>query len=45
VYPATGLFRLADLEPSVVLSTVEEVLVLPRGAAEDLSTAFLGDAR
>jgi rod shape-determining protein MreC len=45
VHQATGLFRLVELEPAVVLSTVEEVLVLPRGAGEDLSTAFLGEAR
>ncbi len=45
VQPANGLFRLVDLEPAVDLSTVEEVLVLPRGAAEDLSTAFPGDTR
>jgi len=45
VYPASGLFRLVELEPAVALSTVEEVLVLPRGATEDLVTAFPGDAR
>jgi rod shape-determining protein MreC len=45
VQPATGLFRLVDLEPAVDLSTVEEVLVLPRGAAEDLITAFPGDTK
>jgi len=45
VQPATGLFRLVDLEPAVDLSTVEEVLVLPRGAGEDLITAFPGDIR
>jgi rod shape-determining protein MreC len=45
VQPATGLFRLVDLEPAVDLSIVEEVLVLPRGAVDDLITAFPGDVR
>jgi rod shape-determining protein MreC len=40
VYPPTGLFRTAELEPAVDLATVEEVLVLPRGAAADLGSAF-----
>lgn len=40
VHPSTGLFRIADLEPAVDLATVEEVLVLPRGAPGDLSVAF-----
>ncbi len=42
VHPATGLFRLADLEPAVDLATVEEVLILPRGAGGDLGDAFPG---
>lgn len=42
VHPATGLFRLADLEPAVDLATIEEVLVLPRGAGGDLGDAFPG---
>lgn len=40
IHPSTGLFRIADLEPAVDLATVEEVLVLPRGASGDFSTAF-----
>jgi rod shape-determining protein MreC len=40
VYPPTSLFRIAELEPAVDLGTVEEVLVLPRGASGDLSSAF-----
>ncbi len=40
VYPPTGLFRTAELEPAVDLATVEEVLVLPRGAPGDLGSAF-----
>ncbi|MGH7322109.1 MAG: rod shape-determining protein MreC [Candidatus Rokuibacteriota bacterium] len=40
VYPPATLFRIAELEPAVDLATVEEVLVLPRGAASDLSAAF-----
>jgi rod shape-determining protein MreC len=40
VYPPTGLFRLADLEPVVDLARVEEVLVLPRGVSADLADAF-----
>jgi rod shape-determining protein MreC len=40
VHPATGLFRLADLEPAVDLAKVEEVLVLPRGMTGDLTSAF-----
>lgn len=40
VHPSTGLFRTAELEPAVDLATVEEVLVLPRGASGDLSPAF-----
>lgn len=42
VHPATGIFRMADLEPAVDLATVEEVLVLPRGLAGDLGDAFPG---
>lgn len=40
IHPSTGLFRIADLEPAVDLATVEQVLVLPRGASGDFSTAF-----
>jgi len=40
VFPPTGLFRLAELEPAVQLATVEEVLVLSRGVTADLSPAF-----
>ena len=40
VYPPTGLFRTAELEPAVALATVEEVLVLPRGTTGDLGPAF-----
>ncbi len=40
LYPATALFRLVELEPAVDLATVEEVLILPRGAAGDLGAAF-----
>jgi len=40
VYPPTGLFRTAELEPAVDLATVEEVFVLPRGGAGDLAPAF-----
>jgi rod shape-determining protein MreC len=42
VYPPTGLFRIADLEPTVDVATVEEVLLLPRGASVDLAGAFAG---
>jgi len=42
VHSATGLFRTAELEPAVDLTSVEEVLVLPRGAAGDLAPAFPG---
>ena len=42
VHPATGLFRVVDLDPVVDLATVEEVLVLPRGVADDLGSAFAG---
>jgi rod shape-determining protein MreC len=38
----TGLFRIADLEPAVDLSGVEEVLVLPRALPGDLTPAFSG---
>jgi rod shape-determining protein MreC len=40
VYSPTGLFRTAELEPSVDLTSVEEVLVLPRGTGGDLAPAF-----
>jgi rod shape-determining protein MreC len=40
VYPPTGVFRTAELEPAVDLATVEEVLMLPRGATSDLGPAF-----
>jgi rod shape-determining protein MreC len=40
VYAPTGLFRTAELEPAVDLTSVEEVLVLPRGASGDLAPAF-----
>lgn len=40
VYPPSGLFRTAELEPAVDLATVEEVLVFPRGTTGDLSRAF-----
>src|SRR5262245_49417994 len=40
VYAPTGLFRTAELEPAVDLTSVEEVLLLPRGAGGDLGTAF-----
>ena len=40
VYPPTGLFRTAELGPSVDLATVEEVLVLPRGTMGELGAAF-----
>jgi rod shape-determining protein MreC len=40
VYPPTGLFRTAELEPAVDLATVEEVFLLPRGSAGDLAPAF-----
>ncbi|HSE95841.1 MAG TPA: rod shape-determining protein MreC [Methylomirabilota bacterium] len=40
VYPPTGLFRTAELEPAVNLATVEEVFLLPRGSAGDLAPAF-----
>ena len=40
VYAPTGVFRIADIEPAVDLTTVEEVLVLPRGVAADLGSAF-----
>jgi rod shape-determining protein MreC len=40
VYSPTGLFRTAELEPAVDLTSVEEVLVLPRGAGGDLAPAF-----
>jgi len=42
VHSATGLFRTAELEPAVDLTSVEEVLVLPRGAGGDLVPAFPG---
>jgi len=45
VQAPTAIFRVVELEPAVDLSTVEEVLILPRGAAEDVSGAFLGDGR
>jgi rod shape-determining protein MreC len=40
VYSPTGLFRTAELEPAVDLTSVEEVLVLPRGTSGDLAPAF-----
>ncbi len=40
VHAPTGVFRIADIEPAVDLTTVEEVLVLPRGVAADLGPAF-----
>jgi len=40
VYPPTGLFRTAELEPAVDLATVEEVLVLPRGTTGEFGPAF-----
>jgi len=40
VYSPTGLFRTAELEPAVDLTSVEEVLVLPRGTGVDLAPAF-----
>jgi rod shape-determining protein MreC len=39
-YAPTGLFRTAELEPAVDLTSVEEVLVLPRGTGGDLAPAF-----
>jgi rod shape-determining protein MreC len=40
VYSPTWLFRTAELEPAVDLTSVEEVLVLPRGVGGDLAPAF-----
>lgn len=40
VHAPTGLFRSADIEPAVDLTTVEEVLVLPLGVDADLTGAF-----
>ena len=40
VYAPTGLFRTAELEPAVDLTSVEEVLLLPRGTGGDLAPAF-----
>jgi rod shape-determining protein MreC len=40
VYGASGLFRTAELEPAVDLTSIEEVLVLPRGRGADLAPAF-----
>ena len=40
VYAPSGLFRTAELEPAVDLTSVEEVLVLPRGTSGDLAPAF-----
>jgi rod shape-determining protein MreC len=40
VHSPTGLFRTAELEPAVDLTSVEEVLVLPRGAGGDVAPAF-----
>lgn len=40
VYAPTGLFRTAELEPAVDLTSLEEVLVLPRGTSGDLAPAF-----
>jgi rod shape-determining protein MreC len=42
VHSPTGLFRTAELEPAVDLTSVEEVLVLPRGAGSDVAPAFPG---
>lgn len=39
-FAPAGLFRTAELEPAVDLSDVEEVLVLPRGASGDLTSAY-----
>lgn len=43
VHAPTGVFRTADVEPSVDLAKVEEVLVLPVGVETDLSGAFGSD--
>jgi rod shape-determining protein MreC len=40
VYAPTGLFRTAELQPAVDLTSVEDVLVLPRGASADVTAAF-----
>jgi rod shape-determining protein MreC len=40
VFAPTGLFRTAELEPAVDLTSVEEVLVLPRGTSGDLTPAY-----
>jgi rod shape-determining protein MreC len=40
VHSPTGLFRIIDLEPAADLARIEEVLVLPRGLAADLGSAF-----
>ena len=40
VHTPSGLFRIVDLEPAVDLARIEEVLVLPRGLAADLASAF-----
>lgn len=40
VYAPTGLFRTAELQPAVDLTSVEDVLVLPRGASPDVTAAF-----
>jgi rod shape-determining protein MreC len=40
VYAPTGLFRTAELEPAVDLTSVEEVLVLPRGTGGELLPAI-----
>lgn len=40
VYAPTGLFRTAELQPAVDLTSVEDVLVLPRGTSADVTAAF-----
>ena len=42
VHAPIGVFRIADLDPVVDMATVEEVLVLPRGADGDFTSAFSG---
>jgi rod shape-determining protein MreC len=39
-FAPTGLFRTAELEPVVDLSSIEEVLVLPRGTGGDLRSMY-----
>jgi rod shape-determining protein MreC len=40
VFPPTGVFRTAELQPAVDLATVEEVFVLPRGTVAELGPAL-----